>query len=144
NVPSPLSKIVYVEILTSKDSIVSSLKLPAIHSIANGSIPLDHFSFKQGNYHIRAYTKWMLNFSPAYFFSKNITIGNAINKEINTHISFSSSSTAKKVKVNAKVLFKDESNMPYRNKKVTWEVIADYDQVDKGKGTTDGDGILNI
>jgi len=144
NIPSPLSKIVYVDILSSRDSLVGSLKLPVVNSIAHGSIPLDHLSYKQGNYHIRAYTKWMLNFSSSYFFSKNIPLGNAINKELNTHISFTNSASAKKMKVTATVRFKDEDGTPYMGKKVNWQVIADYDEVDKGKGTTNNDGVLSI
>jgi len=144
NVPSPLSKIVYVDVLTSKDSIVESIKIPVINSIAHGSIPLSPFSFKQGNYHVRAYTKWMLNFSSDYFFTKSLPIGNSINKDLITNITFANTRTEKNVKVNAKVLFNDEDNKPLSNKKVAWEVIVDYDRISRGKGETDANGLLTI
>src|SRR5690606_32394477 len=144
NVPSPLSKILYVDLYTSKDSLVHSLKLPVVNSVANGNLPISHFSFKQGNYYIKAYTKWMLNFDADHFFTKHLLIGNSINTELSTHITFGRTNSGKNVKVNAKVEFKDESNRPLSNKKVSWEAIIDFDRVGRGKGETDANGLLNV
>ncbi|HUH18211.1 carboxypeptidase-like regulatory domain-containing protein [Albibacterium sp.] len=144
NVPSELSKIVYVDVLSSKDSIVESIKIPVINGVAPGSIPISVDSYKQGNYHVRAYTRWMLNFSSKYFYSKNLLIGNAINKDISTNITFNSTSTDKNVKVTAQVLFQNENNMPLSNQRVNWEVIVDYERIARGRGDTDANGLLNI
>lgn len=144
NIPSELSKIVYVDVLSSKDSIVESIKIPVMNGVAPGSIPISDASFKQGNYHIRAYTRWMLNFSPNYFFSKNLLVGNAINKDISTNITFNSTATDKNVKVNAQVLIKNEDNVPLSNRRVNWEVIVDYERISRGRGDTDAKGLLNI
>jgi len=144
NIPSPLSKIIYVDVLTSKDSLVESLKIPVVNSVAHGSIPISPFSYKQENYHIRAYTKWMLNFNSDYFFTKSLPIGNSINKDLSTHITFARTATDKNVKVTAKVEFKDEDNRPLANRKVNWEVIVDYDRISRGKGETNANGILNV
>src|SRR5690606_18050178 len=70
--------------------------------------------------------------------------GNAINKDLNTHISFSGTTTDKASKVNARIQYKDEKGMPLRNKKVSWEVIADFERVSRGKATTDGNGYVDI
>jgi hypothetical protein len=70
NLPSPFSKIVYVEVFNAKDSLIKSVKLPLKNSVAYGNIPLNMKSFKQGNYYVRAYTLWMLNFSEEYLFTK--------------------------------------------------------------------------
>jgi hypothetical protein len=59
--PSTLSKILYVELINQKDSLVESLKIPVANSVAVGSFALTFPDFKEGNYHLRAYTKWMLN-----------------------------------------------------------------------------------
>lgn len=144
HVPSPLSKILYVELINQKDSLVESLKLPVLNSVSSGSIDLNYLNYKEGNYHIRAYTKWMLNQSPNYFFKKNIYIGNAINKDLQTHISYKGSITDKAYKVNSRIQYKDERGLPLSNKKVTWEVIADYERVVKGKGTTDNNGFIDL
>ncbi len=144
NIPSPLSKIVYLDVVTSRDSLVETIKLPVVNSVATGSITLSHLNFEQGNYHIRAYTRWMLNFSPAYFFSHNLYVGNAINKELSTHITLSNSIMDKNVRVNAGISFRNEANRPLQNRKVSWEVIADYDRISRGKGVTDGNGFLEL
>ncbi len=142
--PSPLSKILYVDIISNKDSLVESLKIPVTNSVASGNLPLYESRFKQGTYQLRAYTKWMLNFDPAYFFKKNIHIGNAISKELYTHVSFSGNRTDKTSSVTARVQYKDERGIPLMNKRVNWEVIADYERIAKGRGNTDNNGYLNI
>src|SRR5690606_15775055 len=129
NLPSPLSKIVYLDVISSRDSLVETIKLPVNNSVATGSISLSHLNFKQDNYHVRAYTRWMLNFNSAYFFNHNLYVGNAINKELSTNINFSNTVTEKAVKVSAGIEFKDEEDKLLRNKKVSWEVTADYDRV---------------
>src|SRR5690606_31122106 len=144
NVPSPLSKIIYIDVLTEKDSLVSTLTLPVINSVAHGSLPLPAFSYKQGNYRIRAYTKWMLNFNSSYFFNKVIPIGNSINKELSTHVNFVRDAADKNVKVTAKVQFKGEDNRPLSKRRVNWEVIVDYDRISRGRGETDESGSLSI
>src|SRR5690606_27419860 len=63
NLPSQLSKIVYVDIMSSKDSLVQTIKLPVVAGVATGNIPLNATNYQQGNYYIKAYTIWMLNFS---------------------------------------------------------------------------------
>ena len=52
--PSPLSKVIYVDIISSKDSIVESLKLQVTGNTALGDVVLSDPLYKQGNYRIRA------------------------------------------------------------------------------------------
>ena len=141
--PSAVSKVVYVDIISSKDSVVQSLKLQATGSTALGDIVLSAPLFKQGNYHVRAYTNWMRNFDDAYFFDKTITIGNT-NRQLNASITLSSSNQNTSSKVNARVSFKDLTGKPYVNKKVSWRVLNDDESVSKGKGTTDASGNLLV
>jgi hypothetical protein len=144
NLPSLLSKIVYVDVMNSKDSLVSSLKFPVSNSVAYGNLPLDPLNFKQGNYYIRAYTQWMLNFDPDYFFSKNIAIGEAVDKELLTHFSYDTDKSAKEQVIKARIQYKNADKVAYANKTVNWKVISNYEVVDKGKGTTDQNGFLNL
>ncbi|WP_026903400.1 hypothetical protein [Pedobacter glucosidilyticus] len=144
HIPSPLSKILHVELINAKDSLVESLKLPVKNSVTQGSIVLNYLAYKQGNYRIRAYTKWMLNQNQAYLFTKNIVIGDAINKNLNTNITYKGTVTDKAIKVNSRIQFKDDRGMPIINKKVSWEVMADFERVAKGRETTDDKGFVNI
>ncbi|RZK67284.1 MAG: carboxypeptidase regulatory-like domain-containing protein, partial [Pedobacter sp.] len=52
NIPSLLSKIVYIDVINSKDSLVQSIKIPAVNSVAAGNIPIVTPNFQQGNYTI--------------------------------------------------------------------------------------------
>jgi len=144
NVPSPLSKVVYVDILNSQDSIVKSLKLPVTNSVAYGSLDLDMINFKQGNYYVRAYTVWMFNSSPEYFFTKTIPIGEAIDKKLITNITYNNTQTDKGQTIDAKIQFKNMDKIPVAGKPVTWNVTSNYEVVSKGKGVTDQNGIVRI
>ena len=107
NIPSQLSKIVYVDVINERDSLVETLKLPTTNSVATGNIPLTPGNYKQGNYFIRAYTVWMLNFSDQYFFKKTIPIGEAIEKQLITHFNYTSTQTDKSQSINAIIQFKN-------------------------------------
>ncbi len=144
NLPSTLSKVVYVDVMNSKDSLVQSLKFPVANSVAFGNLPIDPVNFKQGNYYIRAYTLWMLNFSPNYFFTKTIAIGQAIDKELFTHFSYTTTQSDKGQVINARIQYKNLEKIAYANKTVNWRIESGYDIVGKGKGTTDQNGVLNV
>jgi hypothetical protein len=75
NKPLDMSKVAYVEVLDSKHNAVSQAKIALDKGTGSGSIYLP-FSIVNGNYQLRAYTNWMRNFDPAYYFSKEITIIN--------------------------------------------------------------------
>jgi hypothetical protein len=144
NVPSQLSKIVYVDIMTSKDSLVQTFKLPVVGGVATGNVPLSPSNYQQGNYYIKAYTRWMLNFSDDYFFSKTIAIGEAIEKQLNTHFSFKTTETDKSQMIDAVIQFKNRDNVVQAGKAVAWKALSNYDEVAKGKGVTDQNGFLRI
>lgn len=145
NVPSPLSKILYVELWSANnDSLVHSLRLPVKQGMAAGNLPVSPLHFKQGNYYVRAYTQWMLNFDADYFFYKNIAIGEAIDKQLLTHIIFSNQETNQDIKTTARIQFKDLSKKPFANKTVNWQIYSDFDEYSKGKSITDANGFATI
>jgi len=142
--PSPLSKIIYVDVLGPRDSLVQSLKLQVKNSVAWNSIILSQYTYKKGNYRVVAYTNWMNNAGPGYFFNKNITIGNAITNPVTTQISLKSSGVGKQAKITAGIYFKDNDGNSYSDKKVNWWVQRDDEEIIKGKGTTDKNGFIDI
>lgn len=144
NFLSGLSKIIYVDVINQQDSLIQTLKLPLTDGTASGNIPLDQVNYKQGNYHLRAYTMWMLNASDPAFFNKAFFVGEAIDKEVKTNITLKNSSTDKQEKIDARVQFKDASNKPYANRNVSWQVVTSYTVIAKGRGTTDANGFLTI
>lgn len=72
---SNLSKVIYIEVLNNKNVPEIQLKL----NLENGSAATQFElpgNLKTGNYLIRGYTKWMRNYNPEFFFTKNIAIIN--------------------------------------------------------------------
>lgn len=75
HVPSPLSKVVYVELLNPKGEVIENLTLLTKNGSSHGSISLPD-SLTSGQYALRGYTSWMRNFSCDYFFDQDVKIWN--------------------------------------------------------------------
>ncbi|MDB5152036.1 MAG: hypothetical protein JWR54_787, partial [Mucilaginibacter sp.] len=71
---SNLSGVLYVELISEQDSVVKRLTLPVDTGTSWGNFTLP-YSYKPGNYRLRAYTNWMRNDSDAYFFNQTIRVG---------------------------------------------------------------------
>ena len=70
---SALSGILYVELINGKDSILKRITLGLNAGTAPGDLELP-YNIAGGIYHIQAYTNWMRNDGPAYFYNQLITI----------------------------------------------------------------------
>src|SRR6266404_4003995 len=79
NKPLDLSKAVYVEILDSDHKPVLQGEISMTEGMGNGSFIIPS-SMTSGNYLLRAYTNWMKNNDPAFFFEKTLTIINSLKK----------------------------------------------------------------
>jgi hypothetical protein len=75
--PLNLSKVVYVDVLDNAQNRVMEAKIVMKNGSGNGSlyVPL---ATSNGNYRLRAYTNWMKNFSPDFYFEKQITLLNPL------------------------------------------------------------------
>jgi hypothetical protein len=74
---SSLSKVAYVELLTQDHQPVLQAKIELEGGRGSGSFMLP-FSVTSGTYLFRAYTNWMKNFSPEFFFEKPVHIINTL------------------------------------------------------------------
>ncbi len=142
--PSNLSKILYLEMTNIQGQILSESKLRLVNGMASGYIPLPSAYFSRGNYRVRAYTRWMRNADPAYFFNRTISLGTTEQGQVFPRVSFKNVITEKNAKINAVVVYKDQDGNPYSNKKVAWKASNDDGTINKGKGETDKDGVLHI
>jgi hypothetical protein len=77
-----LSNVVDVELVSEHGAIAQHIKLQLQSGIAAGDLALPD-TLKQGIYHLRAYTRYMLNAGSDYFFDKAINI---INIQTTPHI----------------------------------------------------------
>ncbi|WP_460614964.1 MG2 domain-containing protein [Hymenobacter seoulensis] len=73
--PLPLSTVVYVEVLDKNQQAVLQGKIPLKNATGQGSFQLPS-SLNSGSYTVRAYTSWMKNFSPEFYFHSPVTIVN--------------------------------------------------------------------
>lgn len=73
--PLNVSKVAYVEILDKSNLSVLQAKIEIKDGSGSGSFFLPA-SLNSGNYKLRAYTNWMKNFSPDFYFHQNVTIVN--------------------------------------------------------------------
>jgi|GEM_PF-518065 len=67
------SKVIYVELIDTKDSVIAQRKLFTENLSAHGDFKIP-IGVSQGKYLLRAYTKYMQNQDDAYFFKKEIPI----------------------------------------------------------------------
>lgn len=74
------SRYVYVELIDSLNSIVSRVMVRPVDNLHYGHLFLSEV-IPEGNYTIRAYTRYMENLGDEYFFKKNIWIGKLPNPQ---------------------------------------------------------------
>jgi len=73
NTPSLISANVYMDCSDAGGKVLSHAVLPVIQSSARGNFDIPA-TYPGNSLHIRAYTKWMMNFDSAFLFDKDIRI----------------------------------------------------------------------
>ncbi|WP_324675204.1 TonB-dependent receptor plug domain-containing protein [Hymenobacter sp. GOD-10R] len=73
HLPDTLSRVLYVDLLSAQNRLVAQRVLHLQQGTANGDFTLSD-TLAQGMYTVRAYTSWMRNASPEYFFSRRIPV----------------------------------------------------------------------
>jgi hypothetical protein len=73
--PLDLSKVAYVEILDAQNNAVTQAKIALKQGLGNGSFQLGT-NVASGTYRLRAYTRWMQNYAPVFYFEKVLHIIN--------------------------------------------------------------------
>jgi hypothetical protein len=77
NKPLKISKTAYIDILDKANNPVMQAKIALNNASGNGSVYIP-VNLDNGNYKLRAYTSWMKNYSPDYYFEKQISIVNPL------------------------------------------------------------------
>lgn len=116
--PNAQSRYVYVELIDRKDQVVQRRKIERNQSQTfSGCFPLPG-QLTEGDYYIRAYTRWMLNGEPDYFFHKNIKVYASQASLCETAISYHSEGQKRL----ATITFKRTGGEPYRGRYVRYMV----------------------
>ena len=75
--PLNLSKVVYIDVLDNTQTPITQAKVTLKNGVGDGSLYIP-VTINNGNYKFRAYTNWMKNFSPDFYFEKTITLINPL------------------------------------------------------------------
>ncbi|MGZ8538483.1 MAG: hypothetical protein ACXWV9_09495, partial [Flavisolibacter sp.] len=73
--PTNQSKTLYIDWIAENGSVLYHSVSPVVDAATNGQFEIPQ-TYTGSFVHVRAYTKWMLNFDTAFLFSKNIRIFN--------------------------------------------------------------------
>lgn len=74
--PSPVSKLVYVELLSPSDEVIATRHILIDQGVGAGDFLLPK-DWAAGEYVVRAYTQYMRNYDHAFFFRQTIRLWNA-------------------------------------------------------------------
>ncbi|MBP8067472.1 MAG: TonB-dependent receptor, partial [Pedobacter sp.] len=141
--PTTISNVLYVELIDETDSLKKQLILPMQSGISWGDFKLAD-TLAEGNYRIRAYTQWMRNAGPDFFFEKAIKIGNSWANKVFVKAENLLSKEGINEKVNSTIRFTDKNEQPYTNVEVTYSAELGEKIVTKGKTETNSNGEINI
>jgi len=133
--PTSQSKVLYVELIDENDSLKNQLILPMRNGISWGDFKLSD-TINEGNYRIRAYTQWMRNAGPDFFFDKTIKIGNSWANKVFMKVSHE--------KLNTSIRFFDKDSKPYANATVNYVVELGPDEDRRAKVITNANGEISI
>jgi TonB-dependent SusC/RagA subfamily outer membrane receptor len=79
---------VYAELISPLDSVVSRVKIhPDSLALFHGYLPLDE-GLPEGNYTLRAYTRYMENQGQDYFYHKTLPVFDPLSLRFDTHAAF--------------------------------------------------------
>lgn len=139
NIPSTASKFIYAELINRNDSLVQRVKIIADSSGFHNNIALDP-ALPQGEYTLRAYTRWMRNEDDKFFFYKRLKIANPIDDAVNANVSYSRDDQNKIV---AAVTLRDQSLSPLSAQRLSYTINVDG-QSKRHNARTDDNGVVNI
>ncbi|MGF1922609.1 MAG: TonB-dependent receptor plug domain-containing protein [Bacteroidia bacterium] len=141
--PTTLSNILYVELINEKDSIQKQLKLTMKGGIAWGDFKLTD-SLDEVNYRLRAYTQWMRNAGPNFYFDKTIKVGNGWTNKVFTKTTYKAVKEGMGQRLNASIIFSDKNGKPYVNNPVNFDAVLNGKSVAKGMVMTSASGEARI
>lgn len=133
------SNFIISELINRSDSIIERKK------IRRDSLGFHHAftlppTLPAGDYYLRAYSNWMLNEDPDFFYSRNLKIGNAIDNTILSNIEYQEEET----RYTAKIKFASNTQEAYGNIQVRYRIFENGKVKDKGKRKTDESGRISI
>ncbi len=116
-----VSRYIYVELVDQQDSIHRRIKVLEDENGFQNCLELDPAT-PEGTYTLRAYTRWMENAGPDYFFRKLIPIGNLIDDRVVSTVTYSRDEGSD---VLATLQLKNMNGDPLPAQRLTYTLYAD-------------------
>jgi hypothetical protein len=137
------SGVLNAELINEHNEIVQSLKLNIKNGVSNAEFALPD-TLKEGKYHLRAYTNWMRNAGPAYFYNNNIQIVNPITGTVFTKVNHTYSNQNGKPVTNTSITYTNINGEPYPGREVKYAIMQNKRAVINGTSVTDNNGRINV
>lgn len=139
NLFSNWSNIGYVELIDPAKKVVNSIKIALVNGIGIGDIPLID-TLTEGSYRLRAYTHWMRNDDPQYFYDRTIQISNGRIDDVQTSSSVSATDKGRRYDIR----LQNVNGVPLSKTRVNYELVEDGEVLNKKRVTTDEQGLFAI
>jgi hypothetical protein len=140
---SALSGALNVDLISEKDSIVRSLKLPITSGMVVGEFSLGD-DLKEGSYRIRAYTQWMRNAGEDYFFDKTFTVGSLVSDNIVTKADYQYKDINNKPVLTALLNYTDDEGKALGGRDVKYQIVINNTVIGTRNVKTDALGSISI
>ncbi|MGY4383465.1 hypothetical protein ACVWYN_000484 [Pedobacter sp. UYP24] len=140
---SAISGALHVDLITEKDSIVRSLKLPLSAGMSMGDFVLED-ELREGNYRIRAYTQWMRNAGEDYFFDHTFTVGSPVSEEVIGRSDYRYQTVDNKSVLTATLQYTDEEGKPLSGRNVAYDIMIDQQRAYSKSAKTDQQGNITV
>jgi TonB-dependent SusC/RagA subfamily outer membrane receptor len=123
-VPSPLSKTLYVDIFDGDGLLLSNRVVKIENGRGAGDFQIPQFG-KTGIYRIAAYTTWMENFGKEYFFEQSFQVADAQGGSFLPKVDFTKISTiGENVRYEVDMVALNSKGTPLANKEISLLAIA--------------------
>ena len=136
---STRSGLLYVELNDAAGKPAKRIMVPVENGLTWGDIALDSVDVPNGNYTLRAYTNWMLNFGQDYVFKKSISVS-AANNPVLINAAFKQAGD----KMEGELLFSNLEGRILAFRDVDLKVMNGRKNLSKNKLTTGANGSIQF
>lgn len=139
DIPSPLSKVVYVDLLDSEGNLVQQKTVRIEEGHGYGDIRLDAFT-KEGNYVIKAYSYWQKGFGDEALFRSDIQILDTYNLKFQPSVQFEKTENNDRITYTASIVGLDKRLQALPSQEVYYKISNTNSTAEEGSFFLDEEG----
>ncbi len=142
-IPSSTSSVMYVELIDPRGIVIKKSELYVEEGTTHGDFALDK-SLPGGLYTIRAFTRWMQNFSQEMYFTKQITVQTIITPRLLLKVDFEKKAYGKNDLVTARIKVRSLKDEPIALAEIKAQLKLDGNEYKAREFQTNAKGEANI